>query len=209
MLVTPLLPYPNFRQSVACYSDALLEETFKLVVANRCMFDLKSSELHWEQQDMIRFWKGRKQAFIRIGLMCADEAKQRGVGDSEGGVRRLAVHKKGKHWPKPLWAGWERLHTDHRAVLLHRGEVARAHCRVSKRNGHPKNWLYRNGWNNLDNRPGYHLADLNRFLDDEGFAPLEAGECPNHYRQFNWAEEPNGEFQVWPPSHGDWYARTD
>lgn len=209
MLVTPLLPYPNFRRSVACYSTVMLMETLRLIRVNRAMFDLKSVELGWQQQDMFRFWKDRKQAFIRIGLMCAEEAGQRGLSVSASTVRQLTVHKKGKHWLKPMWAGWERLHAGHRAVLLHHGEVARIYYRVGRRESRPKDWLYTQGWSDLNNRPGYYITDLNRFLDTEGLPPLEEGDCPNHYAQFNWAEEPNGEHQVWPPTHGDWYARTN
>lgn len=209
MLITPLLPYPNFRRSVACYSDDMLEMTFRLVVANRDMFSSKGRNLHWEQQDMMRFWQRREQGFIRLGLMCAEEAKQRGLWDDAYGVQQLTVVKKGKHWLKPVWAGWECLHADHRAILLQHEEVARILHRIAKQSSTPKEWLYGHGWSDLETQRGRYITDVNRFLDAEGFPPLEDDDHPNHYAQFNWAEEPNGEHKVWPPANGDWYARTD
>ena len=209
MLITPLLPYPNFRRSVACYSDDMLKATFQLIVANRGMFSLRSCNLRWEQQDMMRFWRERGQAFIRLGLMCAEESKQREIGFPSSGVRRLTVLKKGKYWLKPLWVGWERLHADHRSILLQYEEVARVRHRIAQRGrgmGTPQDWMSRQGWNDLEGRGGHFIGDVNHFLDTEGFAPLEDNDHPNHYTQFNWAEAHDGEHQVWPPSNGDWYA---
>lgn len=209
MLITPLLPYPNFRRSVACYSDAMLEDTLRFIVANRGIFSMRSTNLHWEQQDLMKFWRGRGQAFIRLGLMCAEEAKQRGVNDLEGETPRLTRLKKGKYWLKPMWVGWDRMHADHRGTLLQHGETARVLYRVAKRHSGAKDFLYRNGWCELESRRGYYITDVNNFLDTEGFPVLGVNECPNHYAQFNWAEEPNGESDVWPPSNGDWNARTN
>jgi hypothetical protein len=198
MLITPLLPYPNFRQSVACYSDGMLEITFQLIVVNCCVFGIKDRNLNWNQRDMMHLWKGRKQAFIRLGLMCAEEAEQRGV-DPGLGKQELEAKKKDKYWLKPMWAGWERLHSEHRAVLLQHEETVRIQHRIAQRISGPENWLHEQGWSNLESRCGRDIIDVNRFLDIQGFAPLEGEDCPNHYAQFNWAEEPNGKCRVCPP----------
>jgi hypothetical protein len=176
-------------------------------------FRVRDMDLSWEQRDLLRFWKDHEQAFIRFGLMCVEEAKQREIRCSEDMVSALTRFKEGKHWQKPLWAGWERLHSDHRAILLQLGEVERIYTRVLKHladtgevYASSHDWLARRGFSGLAQSNAIYTSDAQQYLDEEGIPPLADDECPNHYAQFNWSEEPDGEQGVWPPEGGTWFA---
>ena len=215
MFLIPLLPYPSFRQSVACYSDPLLLATLAFMGEKCRTFRVRDVDLSWEQQDLLRFWKGHEQAFIRFGLMCVGEAKQRDIDCSRDLVSSLTRFKEGKHWQKPLWTGWGRFHSDHRASLLHLGEVERIYTRIQKHRDEiddlppassPRDWLYMRGFIGLAQGNANYITNVARFLADEGVPPLADDECPNHYAQFNWSEEPDGEQGAWPPEGDTWFA---
>jgi hypothetical protein len=162
---------------------------------------------------LLRFWKDREQAFIRFGLMCVEEAKQREIDCSEDMVSALNRSKEGKHWQKPLWVGWGRFHSDHRAILLQLGEVDGIHARLLKYladvgevYASPHDWLAMRGYSGLAQGGVGYNTDVRRYLDDEGIPPLADDECPNHYAQFNWSEEPDGEQRTWPPEGDTWFA---
>jgi hypothetical protein len=177
-------------------------------------FRTREVDLNWEQRDLLRFWKDREQAFIRFGLMCVDEAKQREISCSQDMVSGLTRRKEGKHWQKPLWAGWGRFHSDHRAILLQLGEVEHIYARVLKHladtgevYASPRDWLTTRGFSGLAQSNAIYTSDAQQYLDDEGIPPLADDECPNHYTQFNWSEEPDGEQRTSPPEDGRWMAR--
>ena len=214
MFLIPLLPYPSFRQSVACYSDPTLVATLSLMEEKCRTFRLRDADLSYEQRDLLRFWKGHEQAFIRFGLMCVEEAKQREIDYSRDMVVALNRLKEGKHWQKPLWAGWERFHSDHRAILLQLGEVECIYTRILKyhERQYPgtdlsaHKWLSMRGYEGLAQGGTSYNTDIQRYLDDEGIPALADDECPNHYAQFNWSEEPDGEQRTWPPEGDTWFA---
>jgi hypothetical protein len=174
-------------------------------------FRMRNMNLSWGQKELLRFWKDREQAFIRFGLMCIEEAEQRKVDYSRDLVSALTRFKEGKHWQKPLWAGWRRFHSDHREILLQLGEVERIYIRVQRHLGEacedivdagPANWFSMRGFNDLAQGGAAHNTDARRYLDDEGIPSLADDECPNHYAQFNWSEEPDGEQRVYPLKKG-------
>ena len=213
MFLIPLLPYPSFRQSVACYSDPTLVAMLASMGEKCRTFRVRDMDLSWEQRELLRFWKDHEQAFIRFGLMCVEEAGQRDTGCSQDMVAALNRFKEGKRWPKPLWVGWGRFHSDHRASLLQWGEVERIYARVQKLLddtcdgvSSPRDWLAMRGYSGLAQGGTGYNTDIRRFLDAEGVPPLIVGECPNHYAQFNWSEEPDGEHRAWPPDEGTWFA---
>ena len=210
MFLIPLLPYPSFRQSVACYSDPTLVATLSLMEEKCRTFRLRDMDLSYEQRDLLRFWKGHEQAFIRFGLMCVEEAKQREIDSSRDMVAALTRFKEGKHWQKPLWVGWERLHSDQRATLLQLGEAERIYARLQKHHTElgfsPLAWLSMRGYGGLTQGEVGYTTDVRRYLDNEGIPSLADDECPNHYAQFNWSEEPDGEQKTWPPEDGRWFA---
>lgn len=213
MFLTLLLPYPSFRQSVACYSDPTLVATLAFMDEKCRTFRTRDIDLSWEQREMLRFWKGREQGFIRFGLMCVEEAKQREVAYSQDMAAALNRFKEGKHWQKPLWVGWKRFHSDHRAILLQLGEVECIHARVLKHlcdEGEiytsPHDWLAMRGYSGLAQGDTSYNTDIQQYLDDEGIPPLADNECLNHYAQFNWGEEPDGQQRTWPPEDGMWFA---
>lgn len=217
MISTILLPYPNFRKSVACYSNSVLIQTIQLILANRQCHGIHRSSVGNGQREVWLFWSNWKQAFIRLGMMCAEEAKMRGIPYDHVEATRLFRAKRNKHWRKPLWAGWEPLHSSHRGALLQIGEVERICSRIIKLNKVENksakikidivnNWLYDQGFDGLSEGDGSYTTEVHNFLDTQGAPPL-GDEYPNHYAQFNWVEEPCGHTLIWPPNpESSWMA---
>jgi hypothetical protein len=193
---------------VSCYSDIVLSETLVLLLENHRAVFAPRSERRQFDRNLQSFWFNRKQAYINLGMMCVEEAKLRGIPYDRDEATCLARAKRGRHWQKPGWVGWKRLHSSHRAALLQIGEVERVILRFSKmRNLENKSiliqtslamrWLNREGFCYLDEGRQCDIDAIHDILDSENAPPL-SGIRPNHYAQFSWIEQPCGELYAWP-----------
>lgn len=219
MLRTILLPYPSFRQSVACYSDNTLIQTLQKLFAFRGCLNKNLYDIRWNERDIWLFWSKWKQAYIRLAMMCTEEATSRNIPYDHEGATRLFRAKRGKHWRKPLWIGWNHLHSNHRAALLQFGEVERISRRIikwEKLEGASRDvqddcvfdWFEAEGFTGLYDGEETYIAETHSFLNVQG-APSLGDEYPNHYAQFNWTECPNGNITAIPPDPEDsWICRV-
>lgn len=217
MLRVIYLPYTNFRQSVACYSDNVLLGTFQNLARNFHYLDRSRRDINYNATPVWESWSGYKQAYIRLALMCEDELKERYIKYDESLLNDLIIGIEGKHWTKPIWVGWDRLHTSHKAGLMLIGEVERLGVRIIRLNNLEKaspstqedvvnEWFYANGFDNLYQRDMNYVREANDLLTDDG-APL-ADDIPNHYAQFYWDVEPNG-FDIIRPLAHDCYNLSE
>jgi hypothetical protein len=214
------LPYPSFRRSVACYSDDVVVKTLTIVLDNYQLLNENpcNQYMRWQSRNFYVFWHNQKQALIRFGMMLAEESKMRGLSYNRRKAASFFRAKRGKHWKKPLWVGWERLHSNHRAALLQIGEVERLAYRIIKweklenaseaiQDDCITTWFMEQGFSEIYQSGENYIIRVHEILDEQGAPPLEEGEFPNHYLQFNWAEQPNGEIKAWPPDPEEsWYA---
>ena len=210
MLRATFLPYANFRQSVNSYSDATLHKTLRLMLSCQNCLNRDQYSIDWREKNIWILWREWKQAFIRLAMMCVDNAVLRDVPFNGEDAKRLFRAKNGKHWQKPLWIGWEPLHSSHRAALMQLGEVERLSLRVIKwkhLEQKPKpeqwasvaNWFERFGFSNLTDGNSSYNQEVDNFLDTKGAPPLG----DHHYNQFNWTEQPEGNVTVWPVEPGE------
>ncbi len=207
MFSTILLPYPNFRKSVTCYSDSTLYQTLRLILECRRCLTASSQRLDWRQRDIWCAWSEWEQAYIRLGMMCIEEATSRGISYDQIKAERLLRDKRGKHWVKPPWVNWDRLHSQHRAALLHAGRVEGVGNRIIE-------------WEKLGEAAvDVQVDTVNAWFCDEFSSGIYAGDTgiideahlaltirnaptyysPNHYAQFNWSEQATGRIEAYPP----------
>ncbi len=207
-----LLPYASFRQSVDSYSDVTLYKMLKIMLASQDYISQHGAHSSSrERRNIWYLWGESEQAYIRLTLMCTEKAMLRDIPFDTEAAKRLYQRKKGKHWRKPLWVGWERLHSSHRAALMQAGEIEQISCRII-------------GWKHLENKPKlfqweytfdwfghFHFSrtlegnsnynnEIRSYLTEEGAPLLDTN---NHYDQFNWTERPNGNGLVWPLEPGE------
>lgn len=207
MIYFPLLPHPSFRQSVSCYSDSVLRKTLQLILRNRNVV-CGNKSVEWANREMLLFWASHYQAYIRLGMMCMEEMDLRALPYLREKADRFSREKSGKHWNKPLWSGWERLHSNHRAILLQNGEVECIRHRVVKLLGLENvslkgkdegvtYWLRENGFTDLWDGDARCNAEVHNYLNNVRGA--SHADLPlNHYTQFNWTEEACGSIYVFP-----------
>jgi hypothetical protein len=195
-----LVPYPNFRKSIACYSNSQLLNTLQSVSAVCICIDKEDRyDIHWTVLEQWRMWYNWKQAFIHFGLMCFEEAKMRKLNfDRQIAWNLLHEMKKKGRWYKPYWIGWEQLHDEHRALLMHYGECERFAARfiVWKNHGKIRNietqtkiinrWLINKGFPKLFQLDRHTLEEAERFLNEQNAPHLERDKYPNPYINLGW-----------------------
>ncbi len=211
MINIALLPYASFHKSVECYSDATLFHTLSLLLARRNCISRSSSVLRYREREMWILWHEAKQAYIRLTMMCVDEANLRNIPYDRDIATCLFRAKRGKHWPKPLWVNWESWHSSNRAALLQMGAVEQLCQRIiswkgKKQWAKPRQWAFVTDWlsrydfTTIAEGDERFLREVHNYLTDEG-APLVASINP--YDQFNWTERPCGRITSWPPEPGE------
>jgi hypothetical protein len=163
-------------------------------------------EVRWEYHEIWRAWHTWYQAYIRFILFCFDEAERRGLDFNTNDRTSVGRSKRGKRWKKPLWVGWDAMHSTHRKNLLYMGICELIAERIGLlRNNKPvsahdpcvEEWLSRVGMPGIYGFDNYHVTEVSEILDREG-APYPERE--NHYKQFEWAEEADGEICHTPPN---------
>jgi len=188
-----LIPYPSFRKSIACYTDAQLLRTLHSVFMIRTQICLTNpTNVRWNVREQWRMWHNWEQAFVHFGLMCIDEVKGRGLKYDKEHAKRLCIMKKEKRWYKPYWVNWPRFHAEHRALLVHYGECELFAVRLIQWKNEKigikedetltvRAWLEINGFPNLFQIDHYTLQQVNCLLDDCGAPPLDRNNYPNPY----------------------------
>ena len=204
-----LLPFPSFRKSVACYSDYTLLQTMRFILENQ-----RRMEEGGPRRLVFLFWNKHKQAYIHLGMMCADELKLRDLPYDCEKADHLFQKVENGHWKKPLWVGWDRLHASHRAALLQIGEVELVITRyikwkklerytIQKQVDLTNEWFADEGFHRLTDGGERYIIDVNHILDIQGAPPLP-DECRNPYACWNWSEKPCGRLDVTPPDSSSW-----
>lgn len=207
MLNTILLPYSNFRRSVACYSDFTLYQTLRLILAHRRCLTNAVHRVGWRERDTWIAWSKWQKAYIHLGMMCAAEATSRRIPYDHNKAARLFHGEYGEHWTKPLWVNWDRLHSQHRAALLHTGRVEGVANRITVWEGLEEatidtqvdtasEWFHNNISGNICACDARVIDEAHNILTDCN-APTYY--TPNHYEQFNWSEQPTGCIEAYPP----------
>jgi hypothetical protein len=151
-------------------------------------------------------WHNHYQAFLQLATMCYKEGVERGLPISQTRMRNIEREICGT-WIKPHWVGWEERHSRHRANLL----VIGGGENLAQRICIWKNWeldirtesVCRTIQNIYPHQYWYTLttnsiAALHATLNEVG-APKYYG---NHYRQFEWAEEPTHQYLPVPNPQG-------
>lgn len=211
MIRVILLPFPSFRKSVACYSNYTLTQTMQFILRHQKSM---GSDSYYRQRHVYLFWHKYKQAYIRLGMMCADELKLRDLSYDHEKASRFFQEVKEGHWRKPLWVGWDRLHASHRAALLQIGEVELIITRYIKWKHLGRytiqrqldlvcEWFDDEGFHGIADGNEVYTTDVNRILDAQGAPPLP-DECHNPYTCWNWSEKPYGRLDVTPPNPNSW-----
>lgn len=219
MLRTILIPYTNFRKSVACYNDNVLTQTIDLMTRQYRCLSFSRYDVSYRNRDIWCAWSAHPQAYIYLLAMCIDEAIMRRIKYSEKKVDAVLKNKEDGPWKKPLWVGWEPLHSSYRAALLMIGEIERIAMRIilweRLENAEPhviedcvNCWFMDNGFSNIYGMYAEDLDIANNALDEDGAPQLQADQFPNHYAQFGWDEEPRGEINIFPPEPGDMLCRV-
>jgi hypothetical protein len=196
------LPYPNFRQSIACYSDDTLKAT--LYTVRKAQNNIRKEsryDLPFNQFEIWRAWHSHYQAFIRFALICFEEVEERGLEFSEEDKRFFIRCKVEGRWRKPQWVGWEALHSEHRSNLKFLGLCELSASRIclnegvetSVFNSRVRRWLDFAGFpREIYTLDALYLTEMNSILDSQR-APYPSAE--NHYNQFGWSEEANPEIK--------------
>jgi len=210
-----LLPFPSFRESVACYSDNLLWDTMRFILKHQRGM---RKDPQYRQRGVYLFWNEYKQAYIHLGMMCADELKKRDISYDDAKASRLFQEVKDERWKKPLWVGWDRLHASHRAAILQLGDVELATLRLVQwrnwdryttdaRRDKVYEWFDYEGFHGLADGDERYIADIHRLLDERGAPPLSDEIC-NPYAHLGWSEIPCGRLDIRPPDPGTWLVEN-
>jgi len=152
------------------------------------------SRVPWEHRYIWNAWHDWQQAYFHFALLCFDEAAARGIVYSQNIRTRIAQKKQEGRWRKPLWVGWDALHTEYRANLQFQGLCETAIKRLCAHIGCPQGVLSHGveEWLEAHHLPPYfqidqwRLLEIDRALNNEN-APNP--KWPNHYDQFDWSEE--------------------
>lgn len=111
------LPFADFKKSAEMLDYRRLGkqrvETYQI---------LKSLEHGggWINHPAVQMWKGYEGKLIEYGLIMCVEWVRRGYVDNMT-AKLVTAYRKDKHrFDKPWWLGDERLHSSHRAALLHK-----------------------------------------------------------------------------------------
>lgn len=188
------LPSSNYLQSAMWLDDLRLNkqitETLQIVNA------LGKTSGGWVNHPAVKMWRGYESSLYLYGSVMHAVWLNRGKNEHKSGVELMRLCHESGSLLCPPWNGNQEFHSSHRARLLHKGniDVVRKRLRDFTKDKYAVDNMIFVLYNIREVRDLQvaHVADLNDFLDKQGVPNY-----PNHYAQFNWAEEPSDTY-IWP-----------
>lgn len=179
------LPFSNFVLSAQVLDKVRLNKQI-----TECYQILKGS---WAHHPATKMWKGYEGSLFEYAEACYLEFVKRGGTPTHKSWYKITNEFDCQDpWWEPKWLGGK-IHSNHRARLLHKGNLDVIRKRIKALNEDPNEWIHRiheKAKITTLSVPDAKLA--NKLLDYLG-APL----FNNWYEQFEWPEKPT-DINYWP-----------
>jgi len=188
------LPYFDFKMSAKCLDNKRL---VKQNLENRQILNtLCGFSSGWSKHPAVLQWKNNILALISYGLAINDEVVKRGFKDSSSPYNKYLEYAKENNlnYKLPDWTNNESITSSHRSRLICKGEIdslcdaIKKHFKIKKID----DWC-KEKFKLTKNALRYeHVALLQQICAENNLSVKQ-----NHYKQFNWTDNPAAEY-VWP-----------
>ena len=197
------LPYANYRESAKVLDNRrlnkqCLEASQMLVLAERLdsAEEVKNNYVH---HPAFLMWRGFELSLTRYAFAMFDEFARRHDGRQHASHQLLfdlCYYQPKLDAPKPSWVGDNKLHANHRARLLMKGELDSLVARVKAAQKQGIEITLDRG---LKYARNYTLESVVAILKQLDAAGIEGS--PNHYKRFGWSEKMTDK-NYWPCTSG-------